>query len=70
MLVKQRGEKPDSRHYYALILANSDAALGSVEEVKRLLQEMENERIPIDSTVHHAVLRVGLSAFFVIEAFV
>ncbi|KAI4141419.1 MAG: hypothetical protein LQ340_007651, partial [Diploschistes diacapsis] len=56
-LVHSRGERPDSRHYYALILANTDLALGSVEDVERLVQEMKDQHVDIDSATHHAVLK-------------
>ena len=58
MLVHDRGEQPDERHYYALILAHADPRLGSVEGVERLLAEMEGEGIEADDTVQHAVLKV------------
>ena len=57
-LVHERGEQPDIRHYYALIVANTDPALGSVEEVERLVQEMENSQMTMDAGVYHAVLKV------------
>ena len=58
LLLHERGEQPDVRHYYALLIANADAKLGSVEEAKGLLQDMENSQIPIDSSVYHAMLKV------------
>ena len=58
-LIRDRGEEPDSRHYYALILANTDPVEGSVDQVEYLLKEMEDTQVPIDSTTYHAVLKVS-----------
>ena len=58
LLVHERGEQPDIRHYYALIIANTDPALGSVEDVEGLLQEMEHCEMALDASMYHAVLKV------------
>jgi hypothetical protein len=57
-LVTTRGEKPSLLHYDALIRANSDAAYGSVEVVRGLLQEMKESRILGDAGLYHGVLQV------------
>jgi hypothetical protein len=44
-----------------MILANVEAYRGSVAQVKSLLQEMEDNHIPIDSGTLHAALRVTLT---------
>jgi hypothetical protein len=57
-LVTTRGEKPSLLHYDALIRANSDAAYGSVEVVRGLLQEMKESHILGDAGLYHGVLQV------------
>jgi hypothetical protein len=57
-LVTARGEQPALIHYDALIRANSDAAYGSAEVVKGLLQEMKESGIGADSGLYHGVLQV------------
>jgi len=57
-LVTEHGEKPNIRLYHALILANANHHHGSPAEVKRLLQEMAEEGIALDSAIYHAALRV------------
>jgi len=59
-LITVKGEKLSLFHYDALIRANADAAHGSVDAVKLLLQEMKEEGIGGDSGLYHAVLRVSL----------
>lgn len=57
-LVTTKGEKPSLLHYDALIRANSDAAYGSAEIVKGLLQEMKESGISGDAGLYHGVLQV------------
>jgi hypothetical protein len=57
-LVTTRREKPSLIHYDALIRANSDAAYGSAEVVKGLLQEMKESGIAGDAGLYHGVLQV------------
>lgn len=64
LLIRDRKEKPDSEYYRVLILGNCFPELGSVDNVKTILQEMEREGIPIDSDVCHAVLEVRSSCIF------
>ena len=64
LLVHERGEQPDIRHYYALIIANTDPALGSVEDVERLLQEMEQCEMTMDASMYHAILKVCTESSF------
>lgn len=61
-LVRSRGEKPNSRLYLALILANTNPQHGSPAEVRRLLQEMADEGLGPDSAINHAVLKVARTA--------
>ncbi|KAL9131611.1 MAG: hypothetical protein Q9217_000499 [Psora testacea] len=56
-LVVERGEKPNTRIYDALILANAHAEYGSPAEVKQLLQDMADAGVTPDSATYHAVLR-------------
>lgn len=57
ILIQDRGEKPNQRHYQALILANTSPEHGSAAEIVRILQEMEEEGITLDSASYHAILR-------------
>ena len=58
VLVRERGEKPSTRLYTALILANTHAEHGTVQQVEELLEEMVAEGINPDSATYHAVLKV------------
>lgn len=60
LLITDKGEKLSLFHYDALIRANADAAHGSVDAVKVLLQEMKEEGISGDAGLYHAVLQVSL----------
>lgn len=63
-LIKNRGERPNVRHFDALIRANADAERGSAEEVEGLLKEMDKQGIIGDSGLYHSVLMVcSLFAF-------
>ena len=57
-LIEVRGEQPSVEHYDALIRANSDAECGSVEIVRRLLNEMQTEGVQPTSSVYHGILQV------------
>ena len=57
-LIRQHGEAPNRRLFLALILANTNAAHGSITEVMRLLQEMAENGIQPDAAIYHAVLKV------------
>lgn len=57
-LLADYAEKPNDRLYNALILANTDCAHGSANEVARLLQDMEDTGVVPDSAILHAALRV------------
>lgn len=59
-LVETRGVKPTTRHYTQLLYANSDPRNGNPYQVRRLLEEMEENDILADSATFHAALRVGL----------
>ncbi|KAL8714978.1 MAG: hypothetical protein Q9225_006463 [Loekoesia sp. 1 TL-2023] len=58
IMIEDRGEKPNRKHYQALLLANTSAQHGSAAEVVRTLQDMEDAGITLDSASYHAVLRV------------
>lgn len=58
MLVKDRQQEMDGRHYRAMILANASAKDGSVSKVEALLHEMEEKSVPVDSDILHAALKV------------
>ncbi|KAL9016924.1 MAG: hypothetical protein Q9185_005710 [Variospora sp. 1 TL-2023] len=57
-LIHNRGERPGRKHYQALLLANSSPQHGSAAEVCRVLLEMEEAGVTLDSAAYHAVLRV------------
>ncbi|KAL4943497.1 hypothetical protein BDV06DRAFT_189726 [Aspergillus oleicola] len=57
ILLRHRKIKPETRHYKALIQCNCDAMHGSAANVQRLLVEMEDNEIPIDSEILHAALQ-------------
>ena len=57
-LVHDRGVKPNAAHYQALIRANCDLQHGSATGMAALLEEMEKQKIPIDSGTLHAALEV------------
>lgn len=63
-LIKNRGERPNVRHFDALIRANADAERGSAEEVEALLKEMDKHGIIGDSGLYHSVLMVCSSSAF------
>ena len=57
-LFEVRGVKPNSRHYGYMICANAEPERGSAYQVRRLLEEMEENEIMADSRTLHAALRV------------
>ncbi|KAL8697018.1 MAG: hypothetical protein Q9201_007354 [Fulgogasparrea decipioides] len=57
-LIKDRGERPNRRHYQALLLANTNAQHGSPAEVAGVLQQMQDEGIALDSAAYHAIIKV------------
>ena len=61
VLLRHRGVKPETQHYKALILCNCDPGQGSASHVQKLLAEMEENEVPIDSETLHAALQVGYS---------
>lgn len=58
LLVRERQEAPSPQLYLALILANTSPQHGSLEEVSKLLQEIEQSGTLLDSAMYHAVLKV------------
>ena len=58
LLIRERQEAPSPHSYLALILANTNPQHGSLEEVSKLLQEMEESGIVLDSAMYHAILKV------------
>ncbi|KAK2756761.1 hypothetical protein FQN54_005207 [Arachnomyces sp. PD_36] len=58
VLIRDRQIKPQVRHYRALILANTDPQRGSPIQVRKLLQEMEQNGVPADSGTLHGALKV------------
>ena len=59
VLIRERQEAPSPQLYLALILANTSPN-GSPEEVSKLLQEMEESGIVLDSAMYHAILKVHI----------
>ena len=58
ILIRERGVKPDRRHYQALLLANTNPQHGSSVEVTRIIDIMENSGMALDSVAYHAILKV------------
>ncbi|KAI4286070.1 MAG: hypothetical protein L6R38_000187 [Xanthoria sp. 2 TBL-2021] len=58
ILIRERGVQPDRRHYQALLLANANPQHGSPVEVTRIIEEMEDSAITLDSAAYHAILKV------------
>ncbi|OAX84832.1 hypothetical protein ACJ72_00792 [Emergomyces africanus] len=57
-LIRRRGVRPQTWHYTVLIMANTDSLMGCPKHVRRLLKEMHENNIPIDSATLHAALKV------------
>ena len=57
-LVKRYDERPNSRLYEALIVANIDCWNGSANEVARLLQVMAEDGVEPNSAILHGALQV------------
>ena len=58
ILIKERGQKPNSRLYNALLFANADHHIGSASEAAAIWEEMIHEGIIPSRETCHAVLRV------------
>jgi hypothetical protein len=58
ILIERDHVKPRSSHYEAVILSQCHPELGSVDNVKATLQEMEREGMPFDPAILFAVLKV------------
>lgn len=56
-LIIDRRRQPNVLHYEALILANASPDDGSAENVRSLIQEMEDYKVPRDSNIYTAILR-------------
>ena len=67
LLLRERQEAPSSPSYLALILANTSPLYGSLTEVSKLLHEMEELGIVLDSAMYHAVLKVHSQLAALIE---
>ena len=59
LLICEHHEKPNSRLYNALILANADPEHGNPQAVDDLLVEMVEQDIIPDSAIYHAALKVN-----------
>lgn len=59
-LIQDRGEQPSRRHYQAMLLANTNAQHGSPAEVARILQQMEDDGLTLDSAAYHAIVKVKM----------
>ncbi len=66
-LLAERQEKPNLRLYAALILVNVDAAYGSAPVLSRLLDEIKQEGIGIDSGTYHSILKVVIVATYLLR---
>jgi len=58
VLVEDRLIKPKTLYYEALILSNCDAEHGSVDNVREILEQMEQEDLPMGAVIYLAVLKV------------
>ena len=58
ILVQERHENLDARHYYALMLGNCCAERGSAQIIEELLEGMHKNEVPADSDIFHAALKV------------
>lgn len=58
ILIEDRGEKPNRRHYQASLLVNVSPQHGSAADIARILLEMEEAGITLDSAAYHAALKV------------
>ena len=58
VLIRDRGIRPETRHYKALIQCHTDPRFGSPFIVQKLLAEMEQNGVPIDAGTLHAALKV------------
>lgn len=58
VLIRDRGIRPETRHYKALIQCHTDPRFGSPFMVQKLLAEMEENDVPIDAGTLHAALQV------------
>ncbi|KAM5432125.1 hypothetical protein McanMca71_007866 [Microsporum canis] len=56
-LVRNRHVRPETRHYRAMILANTQCIKGSAKQVEALLDDMEKNGIVADSGTLHAALK-------------
>ena len=57
-LVHERGERPNARHYAALVLANASPEFGSAREVEALLADMEVDGIEFATPIYLALIKV------------
>lgn len=58
LLIHDRHIKPDGPYYEVMLLSNCIPGHGSVEQIREILQEMEQENIPIGAPIYFAVLKV------------
>ena len=58
-LVRRRHVRPQTRHYRAMILANTQCIRGSAKQVEALLDDMKENGIVVDSGTLHAALKVS-----------
>ncbi|EFQ99497.1 hypothetical protein MGYG_08982 [Nannizzia gypsea CBS 118893] len=56
-LVRRRHVRPQTRHYRAMILANTQCIRGSAKQVEALLNDMQENGIVVDSGTLHAALK-------------
>ncbi|RDW90434.1 pentatricopeptide repeat protein [Aspergillus mulundensis] len=68
VLLRDRGIKPDVRHYKAIIHSNSDPEHGSSITVRSLLAEMEEHNVPLDaSPLRAALLALAVHPDFILR---
>ena len=58
ILIKDRGERPNVRLYAGILHSFVSPEMGTAGKVRKVLEEMEEEGIELDSGACHCVLEV------------
>ena len=57
-LVRDRAERPDARHYEALLLANASPEHGCAHEVEVLIDDMHADGVQFTKSTYFAIIKV------------
>ena len=60
ILIRERGVKPSSQHFEALILENGHPQQGSIASLEAVLEDMKDSDVAKGAAIHSAVLKVCL----------